>query len=350
VPIRCEPFGRLPDGHPVQRYVLTNSNGLEARIITYGGALVSLRVPDRAGALADVVLGFDSLAPYLGDHPYFGSLIGRYANRIARGRFTLDGRSYSLPLNDGVNHLHGGPRGFHTVLWQADAAVSQPAQLTLRYRSRDGEEGYPGNLDVEVRYTLTDSNELKLDYRAAADNATVVNLTNHAYFNLAGAGTILGHVLQVSASRYLALDPTRIPLGVALPVEGTPFDFRSPERIGQRIDEPYDQLRIGPGYDHTWVLDKGIDEISFAAELHDPVSGRAMGVYTTQPGLQVYSGNFLDGTIVGKDGVAYPKHAGICLETQHFPDSPNQPDFPSTRLTSGDRFEHTTIYRFDTRP
>jgi aldose 1-epimerase len=339
----------MADGRSVELYLLSNSNGFEARIATYGGTLVSLRVPDRGGTLADIVLGFDSLAPYLMEHPYFGSLIGRYANRIAHGRFQLDGRSYALPVNDGTNHLHGGPRGFHKVLWQVEQGTSGPAQLTLSYLGRDGEEGYPGNLHVEVRYTLTDANELRLEYRAHTDAPTIVNLTNHTYFNLAGAGTILGHSLQVHASRYVPLDATRIPLGHASPVDGTPFDFSSPHPIGLRIDEPNEQLRIGPGYDHTWVLDKHADELTYAGELYDPLSGRVMAIHTTQPGLQVYSGNFLDGTTVGKGGTRYPKHAGLCLETQHFPDSPNQPAFPSTRLAPGDVFEQTTIYRFDTR-
>ena len=349
MPIRCEPFGALPDGSAVELYILTNSCGVEARVITYGGTLVALRAPDRAGVSGDIVLGFDSLAPYAGDHPYFGSLIGRYANRIARGRFTLDGRSYALPVNDGTNHLHGGPRGFHKVLWHVERSTSHPAQLTLSHVSRDGEEGYPGNLHVEVRYTLTDANELRLDYRAHTDAPTIVNLTSHTYFNLAGAGTVLDHALQVRASRYLPLDATRIPLGAASRVDGTPFDFRSPQPIGRRIDEPNDQLRIGPGYDHTWVLDKASGEPIFAAELYDALSGRVMAIHTTQPGLQVYSGNFLDGTIAGKGGSRYRKHAGVCLETQHFPDSPNQPAFPSTRLAPADVFEHTTVYRFGTR-
>jgi aldose 1-epimerase len=336
----------MPDDRSVELYLLSSSNGFEARIATYGGTLVSLRVPDRAGVCGDVVLGFDSLAPYLGDHPYFGSLIGRHANRIARGRFTLDGRSYTLPVNDGTNHLHGGPRGFHKVLWHVEQTTSHPAQLTLSYLSGDGEEGYPGNLHVEVRYTLTDASELRLDYRAHTDAPTIVNLTNHTYFNLAGTGTILDHSLQVRASRYLPLDATRIPVGAASPVDGTAFDFTSPQPIGLRIDHPNEQLRLGPGYDHTWVLDKHPGELTCAAELYDPLSGRVMAIHTTQPGLQVYSGNFLDGTISGKGGHRYQKHAGVCLETQHFPDSPNQPAFPSTRLAPGEVFEHTTVYRF----
>jgi aldose 1-epimerase len=347
--IRSEPFGTTGDGRAVELYVLTNSNGLEARITPYGGTLVSLRVPDRAGVLGDVVLGFDTLSPYLGEHPYFGSLIGRYANRIARGRFALKGRSYSLPMNDGTNHLHGGPCGFHAVLWHAETPASE-TQLILSHRSMDGDAGYPAALDVQVRYALTEENELKLHYTARADAPTVLNLTNHAYFNLAGGGTIRDHVLQVHASRYLPLDSTRIPLGTVAAVRGTPFDFRRPERIGARIDEPDEQLRIGPGYDHCWVLDKAAGQMTLAAELYEPVSGRSMSVHTTQPALQVYSGNFLDSTIRGKRDVVYPKHGGLCLETQHFPDSPNQPHFPSTVLEPGEVFEHATLYRFETRP
>ncbi len=336
----------MPDGRPVELYVLGNSNGLEARIATYGGTLLSLRVPDRSGKLGDVVLGFDTLASYLDEHPYFGSLIGRYANRIARGRFTLAERPYSLAVNDGVNHLHGGPHGFHRALWQAQPISARDAQLALTYRSVDGEEGYPGNLDVEVRYTLTNTDELEIGYQARSDAPTIVNLTNHSYFNLAGAGTILGHELQVFASRYLPLDRTRIPLGELRPVRGTPFDFTSARAIGLRIAEPHEQLQIGPGYDHTWVLDKQSGEMTRAAELFEPVSGRCMSIDTTQPGLQVYSGNFLDGTLRGKRGRTYPRHGGVCLETHHFPDSPNNPAFPSTRLQPGEQFEHTTIYRF----
>jgi aldose 1-epimerase len=349
MPIRSGVFGTRADGTHIELYTLTNTAGLEARVMTYGGTLVSLRVPDRAGKLGDVVLGFDSLQPYLAEHPYFGSLIGRYANRIAHGRFTLDGRTYTLACNDGPNHLHGGPHGFHTAMWRAHAEDNEIAQLALSYSSHDGEEGYPGNLDVEVRYALTDANELRLDYKATTDAPTIVNLTNHVYFNLAGQGTILEHVLRVHASRYVPLDQTRIPLGVPAPVAGTPFDFTTPQRLGARIHDAHGQLRIGPGYDHCWVLDKRAGEMTVAAELFDPATGRVMTVRTTQPGLQVYSGNFLDGTLRGKGGVAYPTHAGMCLETQHLADSPNQPTFPSTRLAPGDVFQHSTIYGFSTR-
>jgi aldose 1-epimerase len=307
-----------------------------------------MRVPDRMGTFGDVVLGFDSVSAYTSEHPYFGSIIGRFANRIARGRLTLGGKKYSLPVNDGVNHLHGGPAGFHRALWTvADAARNS---LTLTHSSPDGEQGYPGNLDVQVRYTLTDANELRIDYTARTDALTVVNLTNHAYFNLACGGTILPHVLQVLASSYLPVDSGRIPLGKPVSVAGTPFDFTSAQAIGSRIDEPDDQLIIGSGYDHTWVLDSGGGAMSGAAELYDRVSGRTMTVYTTQPGLQIYSGNFLNSTVRGKAGVAYSRHAGVCLETQHFPDSPNQPAFGSTELAPGQLYRQSTIYRFGTRP
>jgi aldose 1-epimerase len=305
-------------------------------------------VPDRNGVLGDVVLGFDSASAYTTGHPYFGSTIGRFANRIARGQFTLDGHTYSLPLNDGGNHLHGGPGGFHTVLWTAipDAAANA---LTLQHRSVDREQGYPGNLDVEVRYALSNDDGLRIDYTARTDAPTIVNLTNHAYFNLACGGTILGHVLQVFGSRFIPVDAARIPLGSIAPVSGTPFDFTDARTIGSRIEERDEQLLIGPGYDHTWVLDGG-GEMRRVAELYEPASGRTMTIHTTQPGLQIYSGNFLDGSVRGKGGAAYPRHAGLCLETQHFPDSPNQPAFPSTVLAPGETFRESTIYRFGTRP
>ncbi|EEF24768.1 aldose-1-epimerase, putative [Ricinus communis] len=320
---------------------------MEIRIMTYGGTLLSLRVPDRDGRLADVVLGFDSLAPYLGEHPYLGGIIGRYANRIAGGSFSLDGRIYQLTQNEGPNHLHGGTLGFHRQLWRALPQKTRNAdQLVLHYLSRDGEEGYPGDLHVEVIYTLTARNELRVDYHAQVDRPTIINLTHHAYFNLGGGDTILDHVLTLTADRYLPVDGLLIPTGELAPVADTPMDFRTPTPIGSRIHEQDAQLlRASGGYDHCWALnsDTGI----LAAELYDSFSGRKLHVYTTQPGVQFYSGNFFDGSVVGKEGHAYGKYAGLCLEPQHFPDSPNQPDFPSTVLGPHDFYQHSTIYAFD---
>lgn len=317
--------------------------------MTYGGTLLALRVPDRDGVLGDVLLGFDTLEPYLGEHPYFGALIGRYGNRIARGRFVLDGQTYMLATNNGPNHLHGGPNGFHRQVWEArEAAGTEGSGLALLYRSRNGEEGYPGNLFVTVAYTLTDQDELRIDYTATTDRATIVNLTNHAYFNLAGGGDILGHELELAAARFVPVDPTSIPLGELRPVAGTPMDFTTPTPIGAKLDTSDRQLAYSGGYDHTWVLDKGDGVLGFAGRLFDPGTGRSMEVHTTQPGVQFYSGNFLDGSLAGKGGVRYQKHAGLCLETQHFPDSPNQPAFPPTVLRPGEEYRHTTIYRFTT--
>jgi aldose 1-epimerase len=345
--IKQDAFGVTPEGVTIERFILTNGNGLEASIITYGGTLTALRVPDRNGTLSDVVLGFDSLESYLGEHPYFGSLIGRYGNRIADGRFTLDGVSYTLARNNGANHLHGGPNGFHRAIWQAQTITSGDGPtLELRYLSRDGEEGYPGNLSVTVRYTLTEQNELRLDYQAQTDQATVINLTNHSYFNLAGNGDILGHQLELLADHFLPVDDNQIPLGQLQPVHGTPMDFTRATPIGARIGEDDEQLRAGQGYDHTWVLNGGTAQAGLAARLYDPSSGRVMEVETTEPGIQFYSGNLLDGSVTGKGGQIYQKHAALCLETQHFPDSPNQPRFPSTVLRPGDTYRQTTAYRF----
>jgi aldose 1-epimerase len=342
---RCERFGEAADGSPLELYTLINRNGLAARIATYGGTLVSLHTPDRDGVLADVVLGFDDPAPYLAEHPYFGSLIGRFANRIRGGRFTLGGTTYQLPRNNGENHLHGGPGGFHTVNWRASASeAAGEASLTLTHSSRDGDQGYPGNVQVEVRYTLSDDDELRLDYAATTDAPTVLNLTNHSYFNLDGSKTILEHVLTLAASRYLPVDESVVPTGEMRSVAGTPFDFTTPTAIGARIDGDDVQLRHGRGYDHAWVLDH--DDSGIAAEVYAPLSGRRMRVHTTQPGLQFYSGNLLDGTVRGKGGQAYPQNAGFCLETEHFPDSPNQPAFPSTVLAPGQVYRTATRYCF----
>jgi aldose 1-epimerase len=341
--IGCERFGTAADGSPLELYTLTNSHGLVAKIATHGGTLVSLHTPDRDGALGDVLLGFDEPSAYLAEHEYFGTLIGRYANRIRNGRFTLDGVAYELPRNNGGNHLHGGPRGFHTVNWRAEAGAKdgEPA-VTLTHVSEDGDAGYPGTVHVEVRYTLTDANELTLDYTATTDAATIVNLTNHAYFNLECAGTILGHELIVKASRYLPVDASLIPTGELRSVTGTAFDFTTSAAIGAHLASGDEQLRHAGGYDHTWVLDEG----SLAAEVYAPRSGRRMRVHTTQPGVQMYSGNFLDGTVRGKRGERYFRNTGFCLETQHFPDSPNQPAFPSTVLVPGEVYRESTRYGF----
>lgn len=342
-----EPFGVSPEGNPIDRYTLRNANNVSVSIITYGGILTSLCVPDRHGTLGDVLLGFDEPAPYVDAHPYLGALIGRYGNRIAGGRFELNGIDYTLARNNGPNHLHGGPTGFHRRLWSArEVGSTDEPGLELTYLSRDGEEGYPGNLAVTVVYTLTNRDELRIDYTAETDQDTIINLTNHAYFNLAGGGDILTHELELPASHFLPIDATSIPLGEKQSVQGTPFDFTRALPIGARIATDDQQLQRGQGYDHTWVLDQQPGTIGPAARLHDPSSGRVMEVLTTQPGIQFYSGNQLDGAFTGKGGQVYAKHAGLCLETQHFPDSPNQPQFPSTVLHPGEKYHQTTVYRF----
>jgi aldose 1-epimerase len=339
--IERESWGTTPEGEPVERYTLTNSRGMSASLIPYGAILTALRVPDRHGAPADVVLGFDTLDGYLGDHPYFGSAVGRVANRIARGRFTLNGREYHLAVNNGPNHLHGGIVGFNHRLWTAELVGDS---VRLSYVSPDGEEGYPGTLSSTVTYSLTEENELRLDYHATTDADTPVNLTNHSYFNLAGSGAILDHELTLMADRYTPVDDTLIPTGEIAPVRGTPLDFTTPHAIGARI------ARVpGPapgGYDHNFVLNGGGGALALAARVREPGSGRGMEVLTTQPGVQFYSGNFLDGSLAGKGGTRYQKHEGFCLETQHFPDSVNHPEFPSTILRPGETYAHTTIYRF----
>jgi aldose 1-epimerase len=345
-------FGKTADGQQVDIYTLTNSKGVEARIITYGGAVVSLKVPDKHGKLGDVVLGYDSIGDYEQHKSYFGALIGRYGNRIAKGKFTLDGKEYTLAVNNGENHLHGGLKGFNRVIWAARPFTdASGANLELTYLSKDGEEGYPGNLNVNVVYTLTDKNELKVVYSAKTDKTTIVNLTNHAYFNLAGAGSgdILSHVLTLNADRFTPTDQGSIPTGELRSVKGTPFDFTKPTAIGARINQDDEQLKFGSGYDHNWVLNKNGKEPSLAATVYEPTSGRVMEVYTTEPGVQFYTGNYLDGAIKGKNGQDYPRRTGFCLETQHFPDSPNKPNFPSTVLKPGQKYSQTTIYRFSTR-
>jgi aldose 1-epimerase len=342
-------YGRLPDGVQVDGYTLTNKQGVTLQVITYGAIITSLRTADARGNFADIVLGFDSLDGYLHDPPYFGAVVGRYANRIARGRFTLDGSAYQLPVNNGPNSLHGGTRGFDKVVWRAASFESDSSSgVVLSYTSPDGEMGYPGRLDVRVTYTLTDSNELLVDYFAATDKATPINISQHSYFNLAGAAKrdILGHQLRLAASRFTPVDSTLIPTGELAPVEGTPFDFRALTPIGARIDESHQQLIFGIGYDHNWVLDQDSSGLTHAAQVVEPESGRTLDIYTDQPGIQFYSGNFLDGTITGKGGRVYQHRYGFCLETQHFPDSPNHAAFPPTILRPGDRYETRTVFRF----
>ncbi len=342
-------FGRLPDGTRVDVITLTNAQGLEVRAITYGGIVVSLRVPDRAGRLDDIVLGYDDLDGYLKDSPYFGAIIGRYGNRIAKGRFTLDGRPYQLATNNGPNHLHGGVKGFDKLVWKAEEFKNpEGVGIVFTHTSPDGDEGYPGNLNVRITYTLTDRNELAIDYYATTDKPTPVNLTHHSYFNLAGAGTrdVLDHELMINAGRYTPVDATLIPTGVLVSVEGTPFDFRKPVRIGARIDEDHEQLRHGMGYDHNFVLNRDTDTLIHAARVVESTTGRTLDLYTTEPGLQFYSGNFLDGTITGKSGRVYQKRYGFCLEPQHFPDSPNKPQFPSTILRPGREYRSKTVFVF----
>ena len=346
-----------PETESLQLYTLRNSRGMEVRITNYGGIVMALTAPDRQGRFADVVLGFDSVdgytsAAYRKANPYFGALIGRYGNRLAKGQFTLNGKHYVLATNDEPNHLHGGVAGFDKRLWTVKQLPGTAAALELTWVSRDGEEGYPGTLTVTVVYTLTDHNEFNIDYRAVTDRDTLVNLTSHAYFNLRGhdhdmsVGDILGHELQVAATRFTPVDATLIPTGELAAVQGTPFDFTRPTTIGARIADADDQLRFGGGYDHNFVVDGQPGTLRRAARLREPRSGRVLEVWTTEPGLQFYSGNFLDGTLVGKGGKVYGHRSGLCLETQHFPDSPNQPQFPTTTLKAGATYHTTSSYRF----
>lgn len=335
-------------GGSMQIYALTNKNGVEARITNYGGRLVSLKVPDRAGSLADVVLGFDSVDGYIANPgPFFGALIGRYGNRIGHARFTLNGVEYKVDKNDGENSLHGGAHGFDKATWTARELPD--GGLELKYLSKDGEQGFPGNLSATVRYHLTDANELRIDYFATTDKTTVVNLTNHAYFNLKGSGDILGHLMMLNADRFTPVDAGLIPTGELRPVAGTPFDFRKSIAIGARIAQNDEQLKLGKGYDHNWVLNRTGGELLLAARVEEPSAGRVMEVLTTQPGVQFYTGNFLDGTAKGKGGKVYGHRSGFCLETQHFPDSPNRPTFPSTTLKPGQQYRSTTVYRFSAK-
>jgi aldose 1-epimerase len=333
-------FGKLPDGTAVDLYTLANANGLVAKVTNYGAIITELHVPDREGQCGDIVLGFDNLEQYLKKHPYFGSTVGRVANRIAKGRFTLDGRTYTLATNNGPNHLHGGLKGFDKKVWQAEPQAGAAVRFT--YTSPDGEEGYPGTLAVTVTMTLADTNELRLDYLATTDKPTPVNLTNHSYFNLAGEGDVLGHELMIAANYYTPVDSALIPTGEIKPVKGTPMDFTAPQPIGAR----FAQLRTDPvGYDHNYVL-----EVAQAARVYEARSGRIMEVRTTEPGVQLYTSNFFNGSLTGKRGVVYRQHAALCLETQHFPDSVNQPNFPPVILRPGQTYRQTTVWKFSTQP
>lgn len=347
--IQTSEFGAI-DGQPVTLFTLTNASGANVGIIEYGGIVVSLSVPDRDGNLGDVVLGFDTLDAYIADTPYFGAITGRYANRIAGGKFEVDGTAYELPVNNGPNSLHGGIKGFDKVVWQGTPTESGDG-VSFAYVSQDGEEGYPGTLESTVTYTWTDSNELRIDYEASTDKPTVVNLTNHSYFNLkdGGASSILDHELMINASQYTPVDATSIPLGEIASLDGSPLDFREPTAIGARIEEEDEQLGFGAGYDHNYVIDRDAGGLALAATVNEPDSGRVMDVLTAEPGVQFYSGNFLDGHHLGKGGVAYQRRSGFCLETQHYPDSPNQPDFPSTVLRPGETYKTSTVYKFYAR-
>ena len=345
-----ESFGQTEDGQAVDRYTLTNANGITARIITYGAMLTELHVPDRDGNSGDIVLGFNNLESYLEGHPYFGCTTGRVANRIAKGKFSLNGKDYTLATNNGPNHLHGGDKGLDKRVWDArEVKASNGVAVEFHYLSPDGEEGYPGNLDIHVTYTLTNDNELRIDYKATTDQATPVNLTNHSYFNLAGEGNgnIYEHVLTLNASNYTPADETLIPIGAIVPVDGGIMDFTEPKRIGRDIKAAGGDPA---GFDHNWVLDKSeTGALEKFAEVYEPTTGRVMEISTTEPGVQFYSGNFLDGKLTGKSGKVYHQHYAFCLETQHFPDSINQPNFPSVVLNPGETYTHTTVHKFSTR-
>jgi aldose 1-epimerase len=347
--IEISGFGRLPDGSQVQLVTLQNKNGMVAKVTTYGAILTELHTPDRNGKIQDIVLGFDNLEQYLKGHPFFGAIAGRYANRIARGKFTLDGKEYTLATNNGKNHLHGGVKGFDKKNWDIAETKDNDnrAHVTLACKSKDGEEGYPGNLDVKVTYTLTDDNELIIDYLATTDKKTVLNLTNHSYFNLAGSGTILDHEIQIEADQYTPVDAELIPTGEIASVKGTPLDFTTPHKIGER----HAQTAIKPaGYDHNFVLRGGVTKTRrLAARLSEPKSGRVLEVFTTEPGVQLYTGPGLNGSLTGVGGVNYPQFGGLCLETQHFPDSPNRPNFPSTVLEPGQKYVTSTSFKFSTK-
>jgi aldose 1-epimerase len=345
--IIVKPFGLAPDGARVNLYTLRNNKGAEVGICNYGGLVIFLKVPDRHGKFADVVLGYDNLPDYIKDTPYFGALIGRYGNRIAKGKFTLDGKEYTLAVNNGPNALHGGLKGFDKVVWEPRfLATHAGPSLELVYVSKDGEEGYPGTLSVKAIYTLTEDNALMLDYVATTDKDTVLNLTHHSYFNLAGKGDILNHQVMMPADKFTPVDVNLIPTGELKPVDGSPFDFRTPTAIGARIGQEDEQLKFGGGYDHNWVINKPMGQLGLMARVYEPTSGRVMEVWSTDPGLQFYSGNFLDGKNKGKGGWVYKYRNGFCMEPQHYPDSPNQPNFPSVVLKPGQTYRNTIIYKF----
>ena len=349
--ITKQPFGKTADGKPVDIFTLTNAKGMEAKIMTYGGIVVSLKTPDRDGKLDDVVLGFDTLDPYLKGHPFFGALVGRYGNRIAKGRFKIDGKEYSLLVNNGENHLHGGKLGFDKKVWKAKSGKSTEGQtLELKYTSADMEEGYPGKLDVTVTYTLTNDNGLKIDYRATTDKNTHVNLTNHSYFNLAGAGSgdVLGHEMMINAYQATKVDKGLIPTGEIVNIKGTALDFTSPMTIGARIEAKEEQLQLGVGYDHNYVINGGGKGLTLAARVSEPTTGRIMEVMTTEPGVQFYSANHVN-NVTGKGGKIYQKRGAFCLETQHYPDTPNKKEFPTTLLRPGQTYSTTTIYKFSAK-
>ena len=348
--IKRSEFGKMPNGQEIYLYTLTNANGMQVGITNYGGRIVSILAPDRQGQMADVVLGFDNLQGYLDTHTYFGALVGRFANRIGGGKFTLDGTVYHLPINNGPNSLHGGIQGFDQKVWTANEIEGSEPSLELTYFSKDGEEGYPGNLNAKVVYTLTNDNGIKIDYSATTDKDTIINLTNHSYFNLAGQGNgdVLKQMMMINSDQITPVDATQIPTGKILNVAGTPFDFRTPTPIGARINEDNPQLKNGKGYDINYILDRKGPGLELAARAYDPASGRELEVYTTQPGIQLYTGNFLDGTIHGKGSKVYGFRSAFCLETQDYPDSPNHPNFPSAELKPGETYHEVTVFKFTT--
>ena len=348
--IKRSVFGKMPDGQEVHLYTLTNSNGMQVAITDYGARIVSILAPDRNGKMADVVLGFDNLPDYMKYNTYFGALVGRYANRIGGAKFTLDGKVYHLPVNNGPNSLHGGIKGFDKRFWTTTEIPGEEPALEMTYFSKDGEEGYPGNMHASVVYTLMKDNSLKIDYSATTDKDTVINLTNHSYFNLAGEGNgnILKQVLWINSDEITPVDATQIPTGKITKVDGTPFDFRTPTAIGARINEDNQQLKFGKGYDINYILNRKGPGLELAARAYDPDSGRELEVYTTEPGIQFYSGNFLDGSTPGKGGKTYGPRSAFCLETQHYPDSPNRPQFPTTELKPGETFHQVTVFKFTT--
>ena len=348
--VASQPFG-TQGGRPVTLYTLTNSHGVEIKTLNYGGIILSIKVPDCKGQLADIVLGHETMEGYVPNPPFLGAIVGRYANRIAGGTFMLDGKAYNLPKNDGPNTLHGGTdKTFNKVVWDGEPLKGKSG-VAFTYLSKDGDDGFPGNLKLKVTYTLTDANELVIDYEATTDKATPINLSQHSYFNLAGEGTsdILNHEIMINADRFTPVDKNLIPTGELRPVKGTPLDFTISTKVGARIEDTYDQMVLGHGYDHNWVINRKGDGLALAARVYEPTSGRVLEVSTTQPGVQFYTGNFLDGTVTGKQGHVYKRRYGLCLETQHFPDSPNHPDFPSTTLKPGETFKSKTVFKFSTK-